>query len=1074
MKIKKLLAALLSLAVLFSSFGALAEIQESQNSEQTEQGSEDSDYEKHICELKEKINLTVNDDWEKNEISLMSAGDEAEFSLDVIFPYPTEEDGYLVINLYELEKDGNKILNSADYSNVSSGGGGFNNAVHVEKGSTRANYSASVKKGSYIIEFYYSGLGSFLNSFSLYYSENGAAHNKADADIIQLTDDLHIDMTFPAAERTISGTITLNKPAPQDGELYINCENTITWDNDYYDITIPISAGQTEVNYSIGVNKGTYRLALDMEGTDSYKYYSVMETADLNYENCYYLDTNDNSLSNINFTYSCNDMVSFDDIVNNEEYCSQNVSITLPEALSESKEYTVYAEYEESDKSVICTVNAGETTGSGSIYIPASLKNDAFVLTVRICGNIYYYTENGLTADKESAKKLYLDENSVINIDCTDFYILKGTVSRNGVKEGDYLKPIIYAETGEYSFSTSVTIDKNSETAPYALFIPEESDGQELTVYTELLTSHLKAYIDSKSEAETITVSETMSNTDLTVKNIFERITGTLELSEPAENNNVMVKITSDYYANRKYRYTVCEYCIPKGEKSIEYAVDILTGNQDYDSSLKFTLSSSDMRFNDISGSTEITGSDLGSTEIQALPDKNQKITGTIKNPENIVPTNAVSYIVSAEYELPEGNIDVSETYSTIPKGEMSQEYSIDVPGDASLVCLCALPVAAGMLPVSPDNVYYTPEDGSGDSISLANGLENADITLEKGIGISGKIIIDENAGIDYNDNPVCYINANGNNLYAYKEIYISDYETPYMFVFPSSYEGEDIVISYSAYRFDDIYSGTVYYAGENTALDEENAEILTIGSDDISDINLKLVPYKMTLNMDIYKPDYDDYSDLSSILSLRVILDNGEQISDIQISDTDEENHYTASFMLPDLLEYNAENFKLCYDVSRNGNYLYQYEGMYVNPDGSCTFDETQAQSYETDKDAKTAFTVWDNSYFLKDAADKGEISFSYNNISSSSDELQANLQYTNNSGIPYTADAIIAAYDENNILKDINIQKYVFNEDTQSGSCSLSFSPKENAYKYKIFLWSNSELIRPIIGAEFVPVVQ
>ena len=70
----------------------------------------------------------------ESEISLMSVNDEVTLSGTITFPSPVAEDGYVFVEPHkEIEKDGNKILNSAVYSNSNGGGWWHRGGIPVKK-----------------------------------------------------------------------------------------------------------------------------------------------------------------------------------------------------------------------------------------------------------------------------------------------------------------------------------------------------------------------------------------------------------------------------------------------------------------------------------------------------------------------------------------------------------------------------------------------------------------------------------------------------------------------------------------------------------------------------------------------------------------------------------------------------------------------------------------------------------------------------------------------------------------------------------------------------------------------------
>jgi hypothetical protein len=566
MKKRKIAALLLSFTMFASAVPSMAQTTQdtdtvtSPSETQNEQLSQDikTAHLERIKEYKSRFLSAkqLETDEENQDLSLMAASSNVTLSGTISLPSAVQQDAEIDVELYKLEKSGNKITNITT-SNVAY------DYVTIKKGKTSATYSISVPKGDYALSFTcYSPNAGVLNTTE-YYAADGNVRTLELADSISLTSNKTQNITLSKAERTISGTVTLDKAAEEDGYVDISVFNSNY--TVYGWTSANVSKGQSSVSYSIGVPAGIYELSSYSNDTESY--YSITGDLSEDYNEACYLDVTEKSLSSINFTGGYEPY---------EKSQTIPVTLTVSNIVSYDRTYAVYFNQEDESSSGRITIKSGSKTGSVnivSLYSEFSVKIADITDSPRSYDEYRYYysSELGLTSNEDDAD-IFSSDTTKINLDLSGCFTLTGTVSRNGQKSGDALEVYVYADFNAESYDEDddddtyddddaydddnedepfydiVTIPYNNDSAEYSILIPNYLDGENCDVYAKI-----RNMSNSAGEAKTITIGESDTANVSVTSDLFTVISGTVTLTQTAPKGGAALEIYSSGSYTRYY-----------------------------------------------------------------------------------------------------------------------------------------------------------------------------------------------------------------------------------------------------------------------------------------------------------------------------------------------------------------------------------------------------------------------------------------------------------------------------------------------------------------------------------------
>ncbi|MCH5209775.1 MAG: hypothetical protein J1F01_02305 [Oscillospiraceae bacterium] len=1099
MKKRKFLALILSAAMTLAVLPAAAQPDSEHTAYETLSTSDDLSYEAETNDLQihhEKLEERMHkyaafSETDINSISLMAA-DTTTLSGTVSLPNKanTSSDSRVFISLYEIDiTPEGKILHISD-SPASSGYADFT------KGGNAAKYSVTVPKGTYIASVDVYEISNTAHEY-FYYREDGEfTDNMYFATPLNLTANKNINITLESMERMISGTVTFTEPAQEDTWFYINAYST-GYDDDYYYST-QIKKGQTSLNYAIGVGKDVYYLEISDSNGD-YRYYSISGVTTMKYENRYFIDTTHEGRDNIDFSFKL-----YDDSENTGSgggigvvSHSVPVTITLPEPASERTAYRITSgyiynkdrpnalHYFRQYSSTYLYANAGSRTVSGSVRIPS--HEDTFIIRVvesteNSTQYFYYHDENGVTSSLYNATDIDSYQSEPINIVMPDA-LISGTVSRNGLMEGEYLTAIVsaFSNDGEERFFAPVLIPADNDSAKYELRIPSALANQDCAVEAELYyNSYDSFYMEYekddyigftgiKDTAVPITsASSSGINFTLPQSDMICHLEGTVVLSEPAPKGGLLLQFNSSFYTDDNYHYyTTPYYIIPEGEKNIDVDTYIITnsaGRVYADlTDINHHSDYSDIDINDTSEmSIEWNGSNF---------DDYVEVSGKVILPNGATKYNAVSYQI---------NLDGYEYYGTVAKGETEDRYSIMAYPDSFIDEATIRILASGAAPILADELMYYHADGTTDyyydyyglDIYVEPEMQDINFTVpECTQTVTGNIVLPE--GVSNNDVTI-RVQVSSADDWEINSAYIdlTGKTTPYCVAIPDDEDSESVIVKYNVEYGDGLYEYELYYSEDEALCWSDIVDngyeypLIPLTESGASNINLTLAGYKITVNLTGHRAPLSDpsawldtyiylYPDISEIPSINAYID---------ISPYDSEDH--TQIAIPDISIYrDIQSFKLSYSIF-DGNC--QYDDLYINPDGTYTFDADKAYVYSVnDSKLDIDFTIVDNSYFTSDSIDKGELEFSVDEAVMNTDDgiINASVRYTNNSDMMYVITAILCAYNNDGNFASVSYD--TIRLDSTSGdevTDTVSFDVDSDEYTYKLLLWNNMDLMKPL----------
>lgn len=775
--------------------------------------------------------------------SAVLLGETAELSADTVTVSGTitlgsgmtaKEDGRIGIYLYELKKDGNRIIEIGN-SSVASG------YADIDKGDSKTSYSFTAPKGNYAVGTrYYSGKAGVVNSI-VFYNSDGTVLDKELAEMVELTSNKKVNITIPKAERTISGTITFENPPAEDTYFYVDLFSDNAEVSDSYQ-NIPVSAGAKSVDYSLGVSKGSYEMYAYISGGDS-QYYSVY--GDLRgWEDICYINTTEKSVTGIDFVYSGEESESSNKSI--------DVNVKLASKAAEDKKYVLFYEVEGRNyKNTYTaeTVYAGDESFTRRMSIPQNKEvyvgvfDRTYVSSSSDDGIAYYYSEQfGVTTDKSVATPVNVAELDSIDITFPKSYELSGTVSRNGIAEGEQLDLYVIAQWDNEKFYTNVRMSASENTKDYTINIPAWAEGVELSVYSKLRTVDMGLEVEASSVPVTVIASANMAKTNISAppSTTMQKLSGTVSFGAPLPDGGAAVTI-SYFNMGEEYSYVVdaTTFLVKAGATSFDYSIYVPVCESTVEEGKFRVRISAEAAGTSFDGmvSKRLDPSALADYDV-TMPYLDQTVSGKIVLPSGMELTSGMTVEVYVEYTYA-GSVYTKYTYASVIKGESSAYYSVNVPADATLNAIWLCLMTTGTLPVIADDIYYSPDGATGEytelSIPLKNGYNNADIKLEKANMIMGSIIVPD----DFEGAVSCSINTGGGGSHIYIDapgVY------PYSVSVPDEMDSTILQFYFREEEPTNYYTGRLYYKSGGLVYNSWEAEEISMADGVVTGIDIEMI----------------------------------------------------------------------------------------------------------------------------------------------------------------------------------------------------------------------------------------
>jgi len=755
---KKIFALLLSLAI--STSGAVAMAQtEKDNAKEKNITTEErlAEREKYIAQR----TLIRADAENEQEVSLFASNVTLSGKISLPTGKKALDDTYVYVEAIPV---GERIINATNTMS------GIEEHFVLDKGKSSVSYSMSIPEGDYIIAiFAYGAAENTLTGTTYYYSEAGLSTDASMAKRVEMTANKTLDFTFEEAKKTISGTITFTEPASESGYAYFYAETDTDnrYNYVYSDVELYIEKGAKKIDYTIPVAEGTTNVSFNLPDCQS-KYFSILDELS-EYEDARYFNTEAQSYTDIDYTYD-----------NSEEETGEvlTVNITLPEAVKERTHLRVILNNDYSTAKNV-TLKNGAKTAFVTFPVPAE------DFTVRVTNHEdvdYYYNESlGGTSNKENADIIEAGTQTV-NFVFPECYTLTGTVTRNGMFEGNLMTSDIEAVIGSERFASKVNFEAKSDTATYSISIPEylKDSEAEVCVYPTY----------DIAVSDVVTVGDKMSLDFEYPENCTILLSGTITLTEPAPEGGVGIAIG---YNEMNYLY------IPEGDTSLEYTAEIANREADFEENgfvdLECLFYSENMNF--CGSAYEMFDiADLENCDITFEPVEYVKISGVVKIPGGVNLTSGVTCEINMFTDY-----DYISTYCSIGKNETEVPYSFYLEkGDVIYDFTCTV-VSAGTSPVTGYDIRCV-YDGDADwsEIDVLYDINNANFTLENALTVECYDASITDSGVDvsltytnYTDTPFTFpailAGYDENNTLQDVEminITLSDYEGDETFTIPA------------------------------------------------------------------------------------------------------------------------------------------------------------------------------------------------------------------------------------------------------------------------------------------------
>ena len=734
-------------------------------------------------------------------------------------------DSYLYVYLCTppvLDEDGQVL---AEPVNVKS------TRVTLAQGQSSASYTISgVETGEYILRVY-----SYVNSGSVrggecYFNADGTpVSNPYAATILNVGSGTSVNLTLPAAPRSISGTLVFDTAPAADTEFRLYCYDDSR--STSYSSAVTLKAGSKTAPFSIGVEPGLYPIQISSMETDAYAHYDIYGNATQDYQKRMVVNTLEESVSGVEI--NCTSLLD-----GAAESGVVNVTVNLPAPLTEDSQYEIFLSDEEgySSTSYSTYLDAGDT----SFTLPLSVEEGEPFLVgycdVTNCSSYYssptgarYAAEDGITTQVSQAKVFTAGEVSSITIAEPACYTVTGTLSR----EGDVLPPqaayVLASFPDGEVYAARVVYAYGAASASYTIYVPQSQQGKTF----QLSTVRAVGGFSNKADESTSIVngSYTLSGslqTDLTLPAQTITISGTLSLpagmTAPEDGLVISLGIYEDY---RNFEYAT--YYLPAGASSLHYA-------------LCAPVSGSTVVFAELSGkSVEGMARQAGGTFSQAqltaadmtFPET-IAISGTLSVPENCRDGVALVRLYFS------GTLNGSRTYTNldlaVPAGKVSVPYSFTLP-KGMLLTQGQFNVQADTLGILDTSYRYLQNDLKSFSSQYTNlsATLSSDLTLDiqltQGVFLSGTLSLAEglSAGT-YSGNIRLETVSGGASQSEYFDFTGTSYD--YQFSLSEEAMGREYYLSIYLYEGADVllYKDYYYVSDGVTTTDRSQATPITLG----------------------------------------------------------------------------------------------------------------------------------------------------------------------------------------------------------------------------------------------------
>lgn len=645
-------------------------------------------------------------------------------------------DGYLYVYLCTppvLDEDGQVLAEPVSVKN---------SRVLFTQGQSSASYTISgVEAGEYILQVYsYISSGAALGGEQYFNADGTPVSNPYAATTLNVGSGTSVNLTLPAAPRSISGTLVFDTAPAADTEFRLYCYDDSR--STSYSSTVTLKAGSKTTPFSIGVDAGLYPIQVSNLENDTYAYYDIYGNVSKNYQERMVVSTLEESVSGLEI--NCTSLLS------NVQSDGVEVTVQLPAPLTEGRQYEIFLSDEDGNSSTSYStyLDAGDSTFTLPISVDVGERFLVGYCDVTNCSSYYssptgarYPAENGITTQPSQAKVFTGGEVSSITIAEPACYAITGTLGR----EGDVLPPQAAYVLASFSdgevYAARVVYAYGQASASYTIYVPQSQQGKTFQLSTGRATGGFGNQVDESTVI--VDSSYTLSGNlqaDLVLPAQTITVSGTLSLpagmTAPEDGLVISLGIYEDY---RNFEYAT--YYLPEGESSLNYV-------------LCAPVSGSTVVFAEISGKVEGIARQAGGTFSQSqlmaadmtFPET-VTVSGTISVPESCRDGVALVYLYFS------GTLNGSQVYTNldlaVPAGKVSVPYSFTLPKGIRLTQgqLNVRADTQGLLDTSYRYLQNDLKSFSSQYTNLSATLSSdldLDIQLTRGVFLSGTLSLAE------------------------------------------------------------------------------------------------------------------------------------------------------------------------------------------------------------------------------------------------------------------------------------------------------------------------------------------
>ena len=470
-----------------------------------------------------------------------------------------------------------------------------------------------------------------------------------------------------------------------------------------------------------------------------------------------------------------------------------------------------------------------------------------------------------------------------------------------------------------------------------------------------------------------------------------------------------------------------------------------------------------------------------GATAIDLILPKGKTISGKI-----ILPPDAYMEGNLTEIDFRCRNEDnyIIEYYTVALASDLSYSVVVspEVKGNYIFYMINRNPLSTGKSNII-NKTYYYNKDGMGSDYDNASiitigdsDVENINFTLETGKTISGTLCL-PNGG--YINNGKYEYKVIARDLERYEEYYthleISDSNVDYMIAVPKTSTADYILYIYCYRRMfnqeedSNIYTnGTVYYSNTGIKYNSWDATKLSFENDQISGIQIVLPKVKAIIKGCVPRPI--DYGYMGYMVCAEFI--DGETYSANTYFGLSYENESKFAIQIPETESSNSFNIYYQIQYGSYGELDLPTSNVYINSNGSYTFDKSKASVYSLDNLSDIHFEFVENSE-IDQAPPTVSIGDITDSLKIENGAVNGSVSANVSTSSAVNAKAIIAIYNRNKLVK---VQQKVIK--LYRGGNAVDFSEinvpytADGEYYCKIMIWKVGTKIIPFCKAKTINI--